>query len=92
MSGATSTTRGPPHDPRRHAPRDERLSETIEIVCLPLAIPDKVVIDITNLELHETIQIADVILPEGVKAVYDNNYAVLGVITTVAEAAPGEGA
>lgn len=61
--------------------------ETIEIICLPLAIPDKVVIDITNLDINENIQIADVVLPEGVKAVYDNNYAVLGVLTAVAETA-----
>ena len=66
--------------------------ETIEIICLPLAIPNKIVIDITDLEIHETIQIADVILPEGVKAVYENNFAVLGVITTVAEDAPAAGA
>ncbi|MHC1788646.1 50S ribosomal protein L25/general stress protein Ctc [Solidesulfovibrio sp.] len=61
--------------------------ETIEIICLPLAIPDKIVIDITNIDINENIQIADVALPEGVKAVYENNYAVLGVITTVAETA-----
>ena len=66
--------------------------ETIEIICLPLAIPDKVVINIANLDLHETVQIADVVLPEGVKAVYDNNYAVLGIITTSAEDASAEGA
>jgi large subunit ribosomal protein L25 len=65
--------------------------ETIEVICLPLAIPDKVVIDITNIDINESIQIADVILPEGVKAVYDNNYAVVGVLTAVAETA-GEGA
>ncbi|KHK02858.1 50S ribosomal protein L25/general stress protein Ctc [Desulfovibrio sp. TomC] len=66
--------------------------ETIEIVCLPLAIPDKVVIDITNIDINENIQIADVALPEGVKAVYDSNYAVLGVVTAVAEEAPAAGA
>lgn len=66
--------------------------ETIEIVCLPLAIPDKIVINIANLDLHETIQIADVVLPEGVKAVYDTNFAVLGIITTAAEESPAEGA
>lgn len=68
----------------------ELYRETIEIICLPLAIPDKIVIDITNLDINENIQIANVALPEGVKAVYDNNYAVLGVVTTVAET-PGEG-
>ena len=65
--------------------------ESIEVVCLPLAIPDKVVLDIANVDINESIQIADVVLPEGVKAVYDNNYAVIGVLASAAEAA-GEGA
>jgi len=64
--------------------------ESIEIVSLPLTIPDKVVIDITALDLNENIQIADVALPEGVKAVYDDNYAVLAVLLTSAEAGEGE--
>jgi len=49
-----------------------------------------VVIDITALDLNENIQIADVALPEGVKAVYDDNYAVLAVLLTSAEAGEGE--
>jgi large subunit ribosomal protein L25 len=68
--------------------------ETIEVACLPLSVPDKVVIDITALDLNENVQIADVSLPEGVKAVYEENYAILGVVMPVAdeaEAAP-EGA
>ena len=65
--------------------------ETIEIVCLPMAIPDKVVIDITNIDINENVHIADVTLPEGVKAVYDKNYAVVGILTAVAET-PVEGA
>ena len=65
--------------------------ESIEVLCLPLVIPDKIVLDITNVDINESILIADVVLPEGVKAVYDNNYAVIGVLATAAEAA-GEGA
>ena len=61
--------------------------ESIEIVCLPLNIPDKVVIDITALDLNENIQIADVTLPEGVKAVYEDNFAILAVLSASAEAA-----
>lgn len=67
--------------------------ETIEVTSLPLSIPDKVVIDITPLDLNETVQVADVVLPEGVKAVYDDNYAILGILLPEAETpAPGEGA
>ena len=65
--------------------------ESIEVLCLPLVIPDKIVLDITNVDINESILIADVVLPEGVKAVYDNNYAVIGVLAAAAEAA-GEGA
>jgi large subunit ribosomal protein L25 len=65
--------------------------ESIEVLCLPLVIPDKIVLDITNVDINESILIADVVLPEGVKAVYDNNYAVIGVLASAAEAA-GEGA
>lgn len=67
--------------------------ETIEVMSLPLSVPDKVVIDITALDLNESVQVADVVLPEGVKAVYDDNFAILGIFMPEAEAAgPGEGA
>ncbi|MFU2207528.1 50S ribosomal protein L25/general stress protein Ctc [Solidesulfovibrio sp. C21] len=59
--------------------------ESIEVICLPLAIPDKVVIDITDLDVNESVQIADVALPEGVKAVYEDNFSLLAVVTPEAE-------
>jgi large subunit ribosomal protein L25 len=61
--------------------------ETIEVVSLPLAIPDKVVIDISPLDVNENVQVADVVLPEGVRAVFDDNYAVLGIVMPEAETA-----
>jgi large subunit ribosomal protein L25 len=54
--------------------------ETLEVNCLPMAIPDKVVIDITPLDINQHIKIADITLPEGVKAVYEDNFAILGVL------------
>jgi large subunit ribosomal protein L25 len=64
--------------------------ETLEVSSLPLAIPDKVVIDITALDVNESVQVADLTLPEGVTAVYDDNFAILGIIMPEAEAAaPG---
>lgn len=64
--------------------------ETVEVTSLPLAIPDKVVIDITNLDINESVQVADLVLPEGVKAVYDDNFAILGIMVPETEAGPGE--
>ncbi|WP_428566883.1 MAG: 50S ribosomal protein L25/general stress protein Ctc [Solidesulfovibrio sp. DCME] len=61
--------------------------ESIEVSSLPLSIPDKVVIDITNLDINESVQVADLVLPEGVTAVYDDNFAILAIILPEAETA-----
>jgi large subunit ribosomal protein L25 len=58
----------------------EIFRDMIEVECLPLAIPDKVTIDVTPLEPNENVVVADLVLPEGVKAVYEDNFAVVGVI------------
>lgn len=75
--------------------RLEVFTTQVEIQCLPAAIPDKVVIDVANLDLNNIVHIADVAFPEGVKAVYENNYAVVGVVVLAEEdesASEGEGA
>lgn len=59
--------------------------ETLEVTCLPLAIPDKVVIDITDVDLNQHVKIEDITLPEGVKAVFEDNFAILGVLLPTAE-------
>ena len=64
--------------------------ESLEVVCLPSAIPDKIVIDVAGLDINQHISVKDMILPEGVKAVYDQNYSVVGVINPAAETAEGE--
>ncbi len=58
----------------------EIFRDTLEVECLPLAIPDNVVIDVTALDVNENVSVADVVLSEGVKAVYDDNFAVVGVV------------
>ncbi len=65
--------------------------ETIEVVCLPAAIPDKIVLDVTELALNQHINVKDIVLPEGVRAVYDQNFAVVGIIAPTAEAEAEEG-
>lgn len=66
--------------------------ETLEVTCLPLAIPDKVIIDITPLDINQHVKVADITLPEGVKAVYEDNFAILGVLLPSAEdEEPAEG-
>ena len=58
----------------------ETYREQIQLMAKPLDMPAKVTIDISGMDLGTTIQIADVQLPEGVKAAYDNNYAIVSVL------------
>lgn len=59
--------------------------ESIEVVCLPAAIPDKIVIDVTELGLNQHISAKDLVMPEGVKAVFEQNFALAGVINPADE-------
>ena len=54
--------------------------EQIQLMAKPLEMPAKITIDITAMDMGSTIQVADVKLPEGVKAAYDNNYALVSII------------
>lgn len=54
--------------------------EQIQLMAKPLEMPAKITIDITAMDMGSTIQVADVKLPEGVTAAYDNNFALVSVI------------
>jgi large subunit ribosomal protein L25 len=64
--------------------------DTIEVSCLPTAIPETITIDVSDLGINQNINVKDVVMPEGVKAVYDENYAVVGVSAPVGEEKAGE--
>ncbi|NDV19409.1 50S ribosomal protein L25 [Pseudodesulfovibrio sp. JC047] len=57
----------------------ELFRESIEVICKPLEIPSSIVIDITELDIMDSIHIANVQFPEGVSPVFDENYAVVGI-------------
>ena len=60
--------------------RLEVYREQITILAKPLALPSQIDIDITNLEINQGIQVADLVLPEGVTAYYDTNFAILSIL------------
>src|SRR5579859_3720342 len=68
----------------------------IELRCLPKDIPEKITVDVSHLDLHESVHVAEVKLPEGVKAIYTENYTIASVTATREEkvevVAPVEGA
>lgn len=54
--------------------------DTITVKCLPTAIPDSIVIDVTNLDINDHIYINDIELPEGVTLIEtEENFAVVGI-------------
>lgn len=60
----------------------------IEVECLPNAIPEKVTVDVSEMEIGDSVHIEDIALPEGVRAVYDNNYTLVTVNAPVIEEEP----
>ncbi len=68
----------------------------IEFICLPEAIPDSVVVDLTGLAIGHSVHIKDIKLPEGVvPAISDRNFTVATIAGAAAKeedavaAAPG---
>ena len=59
----------------------EILEERVTVRCLPTAIPDSVVVEVTELEIGGKVLVDQLVLPEGVKAVYDRNFPVIAIQT-----------
>lgn len=55
----------------------------VEIICLPGDLPESFVVDITNLDVGESIHLSDLVLPEGVEQpdlLRDNDQVIVSVI------------
>jgi len=59
----------------------EILEERVMVRCLPTAIPDSIVVNVTELEIGDKVFVDQLVLPEGVKAVYDRNFPVVAIQT-----------
>ncbi len=71
----------------------ELFRDSCEVIGKPLDIPEKILVDVSDLDLNESVHVADVPMPAGIKAIIDDNYAVAGVVVPAAEEpAPAEGA
>ncbi len=69
----------------------ETYRERVFLVGKPQDLPKKIVIDVTDMGLNSSIRVADLELPEGVKASYDQNFAIVSVISKVKEEGENEG-
>jgi large subunit ribosomal protein L25 len=70
----------------------EQYRDSIEVICKPMDIPESIVIDITEMDIMDSVHIEDVAFPEGVTPVFDENYAVLSVTAIQEEDEDEEGA
>jgi large subunit ribosomal protein L25 len=68
----------------------------MEVECLPSDIPQFIEVDVTALDIHDAVHLADVKMPANVTAVFETNEAVVTVLPPTVEevktaAAEGEG-
>ena len=77
----------------------EHILWELEVVCLPTQIPQHLTVDVSHLELNQSIHVKDIALPEGVVTKHDPEGIVVTVIppmkeeelvTEPTEAGPGE--
>ncbi|PTN37022.1 50S ribosomal protein L25/general stress protein Ctc [Desulfonatronum sp. SC1] len=71
----------------------ETFRDELEVVGLPMSIPEKIVIDVTALEINHNVHVQDLKLPDNVEFVFEDNFAVVGVVSPSAsdsEAEEGE--
>lgn len=70
--------------------RLETYRESLHVLCKPLALVRKIEIDISGLNINESLHVEDLKLPEGVRAEYTNNFVVVSVLAHGAEEAEDE--
>lgn len=64
----------------------------LEVICLPMQIPHHIEVDVTKLEIGDSIQVRDLVLPEGVTTKVDPEAAVMTVVPPMREEEPAAGA
>jgi large subunit ribosomal protein L25 len=73
------------------------VTRELEISCLPTDIPDKIVVDVSELEIGKHLRVSDLKVPEKVKVQTEGDLVVVHVVqpraeeAAAAEAAPAEG-
>jgi len=60
----------------------------VELLCLPLDIPDSIELDITNLDIGDAIHVKDIPLKEGLELPDDINFTVLTIVSPKREEVP----
>src|SRR5678816_2156588 len=71
----------------------EQIIREIEIRCEPRQIPDTLEVDVTNLDVHETLHVSDIKVAEGIEILTDGEQviATVGIVKEEVAATPAEG-
>jgi large subunit ribosomal protein L25 len=62
----------------------------LEVLCLPTQIPDAIEVDVTDLDVGDSVHVEEIPLPEGVEVAADVNFTVITVLAPKLEAEPEE--
>ena len=62
----------------------------VEVECLPTEIPDFIEVDVSSLDIHDAVHVAELILPTGVTSVGDASRTVVTVLPPSVEAKAAE--
>lgn len=79
-----------------HAPGVEEggilqiIRRELDVTCLPSNIPDLIEVDVSNLEIGDSIHVEEITLPEGVEVIADVNFTVIAVASPTREELPEE--
>jgi len=65
----------------------EILRHEIDVVCRADAIPEHIEVDCSQMEIGDVVHVEDLALPEGVKAIHEENFAVLTIVPPTVESA-----
>lgn len=57
----------------------------LDVVCLPMNIPEKIEVDVSNLKIGDSVHVKDLALPQGVKTKHDPEAIVLSVVPPMKE-------
>ena len=57
----------------------------LEVICLPIAIPKSIDIDVSAMEIGDVLHVNEIEVPDGVEIPHDVNYTVMTVIGRMAE-------
>lgn len=64
----------------------------IAVECLPLDIPAFFDVDVSRLDIGDSVHVEELTIPEGVKAVYESNFPLVAVVPPTVEEAPAAAA